>query len=314
MFWQDTGDLGTSINLSEDAVVNASGNAISDDGTVVVGSEAVSIRAFRWQASTGRVIIPDPVAGIPAGATILRMEAFGVSADGSVVMGEIRFTGGGLTSSTDGRLFRWSAITGTQVLPLPPDCTEGNFGAMSADGESYIVNGRGASNTKAYRWKNGAFEIILSGGIVAATPDLRAAFSGSLLWREGMDTVTPEQLWAQAGANTGNLTLGRFDAISDDARTIAGHGVIPVNQQRGFVISNLPPLPPACPADIGKAGGVPGSDGALDNNDFIAFISFFFDSDPSADRGTAGGLPGTDGQFDNNDFIVFINQFFDGCA
>jgi putative intracellular protease/amidase len=68
-----------------------------------------------------------------------------------------------------------------------------------------------------------------------------------------------------------------------------------------------------CPADIGQAGGLAGADGALDNNDFIAFIGFFFNADARADRGVAGGLPGADGQFDNNDFIAFINQFFAGC-
>ena len=68
-----------------------------------------------------------------------------------------------------------------------------------------------------------------------------------------------------------------------------------------------------CPADLGTAGGLPGADGHLDNNDFIAFINHFFNSNPLADRGVAGGLPGHDGQFDNNDFIAFINQFFAGC-
>ena len=68
-----------------------------------------------------------------------------------------------------------------------------------------------------------------------------------------------------------------------------------------------------CPADLGRAGGLAGADAALDNNDFIAFISFFFDADARADRGVAGGLPGSDGAFDNNDFIAFINEFFAGC-
>jgi hypothetical protein len=52
----------------------------------------------------------------------------------------------------------------------------------------------------------------------------------------------------------------------------------------------------------------------LDNNDFIAFISYFFANDVRADFGVAGGLPGRDGAFDNNDFIAFIAAFFDGCA
>jgi hypothetical protein len=32
-----------------------------------------------------------------------------------------------------------------------------------------------------------------------------------------------------------------------------------------------------------------------------------------ADIGTTGGLPGSDGHLDNNDFIAFINYFFAGC-
>ena len=67
------------------------------------------------------------------------------------------------------------------------------------------------------------------------------------------------------------------------------------------------------PADLGKAGGLPGSDGLLDNNDFIAFINYFFTNNPAADLGVGGGGPGSDGLFDNNDFISFITLFFDGC-
>lgn len=68
-----------------------------------------------------------------------------------------------------------------------------------------------------------------------------------------------------------------------------------------------------CAADIGQQGGVPGSDGVLDNNDFIIYIANFFSHIPSADRGRQGGVRGADGLFDNNDFIVFIDQFFEGC-
>jgi microcystin-dependent protein len=70
---------------------------------------------------------------------------------------------------------------------------------------------------------------------------------------------------------------------------------------------------PACPADVGVQGGLPGHDGLLNNNDFIAFIQLFFAGDPQADVGIQGGLPGHDGTRDNNDFIVFISFFFDGC-
>ncbi|MFT3685591.1 MAG: GC-type dockerin domain-anchored protein [Phycisphaerales bacterium] len=51
----------------------------------------------------------------------------------------------------------------------------------------------------------------------------------------------------------------------------------------------------------------------MNNNDFIAFISLFFLQDSRADVGRQGGLPGSDDQFDNNDFIAFISAFFGGC-
>ncbi|HYD02173.1 MAG TPA: GC-type dockerin domain-anchored protein, partial [Phycisphaerales bacterium] len=74
------------------------------------------------------------------------------------------------------------------------------------------------------------------------------------------------------------------------------------------------PLEPVgCAADVGTVGGVPGQDGALDNNDFVVFIDYFFAQNALADRGTTGGVPGADGQWNNNDFVVFIDQFFAGC-
>ncbi|MDP1662514.1 MAG: GC-type dockerin domain-anchored protein [Phycisphaerales bacterium] len=90
-----------------------------------------------------------------------------------------------------------------------------------------------------------------------------------------------------------------------------------VNGGPGSINANAVPVPtvPAhCGvADIGVQGGVAGQDDFLDNNDFIAFIDFFFAADGRADFGRQGGLPGADGQFNNNDFIAFIDAFFAGC-
>jgi hypothetical protein len=63
-------------------------------------------------------------------------------------------------------------------------------------------------------------------------------------------------------------------------------------------------------ADRGSSGGIQGSDGVVNNDDFIVFINQFFESDIRADIGSAGGFALPDGQFDNNDFIAFINLFF----
>lgn len=65
-------------------------------------------------------------------------------------------------------------------------------------------------------------------------------------------------------------------------------------------------------ADVGSEGGALGSDGVLDNNDFIVFIGAFFASSPLADVGSEGGAPSGDTFYDNNDFVVFIDAFFRG--
>ncbi|MFT3683868.1 MAG: GC-type dockerin domain-anchored protein [Phycisphaerales bacterium] len=76
--------------------------------------------------------------------------------------------------------------------------------------------------------------------------------------------------------------------------------------------TNLPPAP-CTSADVGSQGGAAIPDAVLDNNDFIAFITLFFNQDPRADLGTTGGVLGSDGQWNNNDFIAFIDRFFYGC-
>jgi hypothetical protein len=69
-----------------------------------------------------------------------------------------------------------------------------------------------------------------------------------------------------------------------------------------------------CKADVGKAGGLAGKDGRLDNNDFVAFVSLFFSRDPLADLGSQGGVSSPDGQYDNNDFAAFVTEFFTPCG
>ncbi len=129
--------------------------------------------------------------------------------------------------------------------------------------------------------------------------------SGAQYWVVAESSVAagnnPIWVWASSG--------NEFTATTDGpgAPWESGSGAA-----IGLVVTGTP-IAPACPADIGTTGGVPGGDGTLDNNDFIVFIDYFFNSDPRADRGTTGGVPGSDGQFDNNDFIVFIDQFFAGC-
>ncbi|MBY0308490.1 MAG: hypothetical protein K2Q09_07085 [Phycisphaerales bacterium] len=64
-----------------------------------------------------------------------------------------------------------------------------------------------------------------------------------------------------------------------EARAVTNTGLIAATRDGRMGVTQvvlLYPLPVACAADIGSARGEAGSDGSLDNNDFIAFINQFF--------------------------------------
>jgi len=99
--------------------------AVSDDGSVVVGSMAIGgqDRAFRWTAATGVVDIGAAGSG--------RGEAFGVSADGQVIVGWADL-GSGVSEA-----FRWTAATGMTApgFGLGPGSL---LNAVSADGATAV--------------------------------------------------------------------------------------------------------------------------------------------------------------------------------
>jgi hypothetical protein len=94
---------------------------------------------------------------------------------------------------------------------------------------------------------------------------------------------------------------GPFASRLRSAQVIGTPEVAPFAQYFGFKISG---------ADMGVQGGTPGSDGLLDNNDYVVFYNWLSTHNPGADIGVQGGLPGTDGVWNNNDEVVFINWFF----
>ncbi|MBY0307211.1 MAG: hypothetical protein K2Q09_00570 [Phycisphaerales bacterium] len=118
---------------------------------------------------------------------------------------------------------------------------------------------------------------------------------------------------AAAPASSQALAAGRLPAL----RIRLGRGPADATGYQGETVA-VPVgslhQPTVCTADVGRQGGLSGPDGALDNNDFVAFIGAFFAGDAlTADLGAQGGLPGADNALDNNDFIVFIGAFFQGC-
>ncbi|MFT3684425.1 MAG: GC-type dockerin domain-anchored protein [Phycisphaerales bacterium] len=124
---------------------------------------------------------------------------------------------------------------------------------------------------------------------------------------------------AQGDGRDGNLNAGRYYVALASYSTAFGNEWV-ANGNPAFYTGNAElnlrhnfPSAGCGPADLGSAGGAAGADGLLNNNDFIAFITYFFGSDPHADLGMAGGVVGSDGLYNNNDFIAFITLFFNGC-
>jgi uncharacterized membrane protein len=160
----------------------ASAADLSADGRVLVGN-CGNHRAFRWSSDEGLEDL-----GLPDGAW--EAVAMAVSADGSVVVGWLRYTDraapfiwsredglqrlpgfaaepGGATAVNadgsvvvgwigDGRVFRWKKGEGTLTLPLPPDVPDtARMSASATDAAGDVIAGwvgQGAA-TVPYLWR-----------------------------------------------------------------------------------------------------------------------------------------------------------------
>jgi hypothetical protein len=192
----------------------------------------------------------------------------------------------------------------------------------SVDADDGVTDGSGA-NGHSYFACPSFIDVRFDSSILGSLPT-----HAGIVWTDGMGLVTVNAYNGNGvliGTVTGNSADGNYNSGTAEDRfygfiSSAGIARLTIADQNGcievdHIQAGRASGPIACgPADIGRSGGLAGSDGVLDNNDFIAFINDFFGASPLADRGVAGGLPGHDGHFDNNDFIVFINQFFAGCT
>jgi probable HAF family extracellular repeat protein len=127
---------------------------VSADGAVVVGTAIVDYyddwgfynyaRAFRWTASGGMQDLGDLGGG--------ESEAYGVSADGTVVVG------GAFNAAGQWRAFRWTASGGMQDLGTLGVGWSEAYG-VSADGAVVV----GQAQNAAWQWR--AFRWTASGGM-----------------------------------------------------------------------------------------------------------------------------------------------------
>jgi probable HAF family extracellular repeat protein len=306
--------------------------ASSDGNNVVVGiatSSGGSTRGFSWTSGSGTqdlgVLVTD-----------LTSAAVDVSGSGDVIVGygdpmppgngrhPLIWTGGGATLS---RL----AMTGAGFL------TGGEATAVSNDGQ-VVVGFRNLNGVqRGFRWTAAGHEKDLPApsnpnnfSLVTRANDV----SGNGAWTVGeaqtLNGPTQATMWNAAGepftldaimTAAGDESHQFFDlrsiaSVSADGRTVSGTCFDPTaGQFRAFVATlTFSTGGGGCAVDMGRTGGEAGSDGTLDNNDFVVFIGDFFNGNPLADFGSTGGVSGADGVFDNNDFVVFVDQFFTGCG
>ena len=131
---------------------------VSDDGSVVVGysrgSGISDSEAFRWTLSGGMAGLGDLSGGV------FYSQANGVSADGSIVVGQAM-------SASGGQGFRWTSIGGMAALGTMPGGTYSIANGISANGSLVVGVGDSTSGYQAFRWTTtgGAVGLgVLSGG------------------------------------------------------------------------------------------------------------------------------------------------------
>jgi probable HAF family extracellular repeat protein len=202
-------------------------SGVSADGTVAVGfgNSANGTEAFRWTASTGMLGLGD----LPGG--FFESHAFGVSGDGSVVVGQ--------SIGPTGRreAFRWSASTGMLGLgTLRGGSSSSRANGVSADGSIIVGSSFDGENTQeAFRWTaatglvavgdlpggstySEALAVSADGSVVVGTSSSANSVGG---WSEAFR-------WTTSGGmqGLGDLPGGNFasiaTAVSADGSVVVG--------------------------------------------------------------------------------------------
>ena len=127
--------------------LRSTATGVNADGTVVVGSSFAPpsppprphSEAFRWTAASGMV----GLGHLPGGEA---SRAFGVNADGTVVVGEDNPSAFFIFQA-----FRWTAASGMVGLGFLPGGFESHAVGVNADGTVVV----GDASSQAFRWVNG---------------------------------------------------------------------------------------------------------------------------------------------------------------
>lgn len=306
-------------------VPRSSGRAVSADGTVLVGTGLSSrgTEAFVMRRDLGQFV------GLGA---LLQPSfaswAFGVSGDGSVVVGA------SYSAANELQAFRWTQGVGMQglgFLASPANLARwGQAEAISADGNVIVGSCRSNNSqngVEAFRWTVGggmvglgdlagggfqswAFAASADGSVIVGRATIEGVggpFGGgsasrAFIWDTVHGMRDLQELLTAAGAPIEGWTLTEARGVSADGRTIVGTGAGHDGATQAW-IATLPTQ--ECYANCDASTATP----VLNINDFQCFINRFAIGDTWAncDGSTASPL------LNINDFQCFVNRFATGC-
>lgn len=242
----DLGSLGGATGFS-------SAYGVNGDGSVIVGASALTggltaggliptQHAFRWTSATGMV----DLGSIAPGAS----RAFGVSEDGTIVVGDSSI-GGGVTHA-----FKWTQANGFTDLGSLSAGTNSRAAAISGDGSAIVGEAQltvgGGPETRAFRWTqaggmvnlgvlgghtaSSASGVSADGAVVVGVSDpIFVAFSGlgldytdnarAFRWTQATGIRDLNTLLSDAGVNMTGTTLISALGVSPGGQFISGVGL-----------------------------------------------------------------------------------------
>lgn len=222
------------------------GNAVSGDGSIVVGSveEAFIRRAFRWTAADGFVTLATPTSGW---YTHSRAEC--ISRDGTVIGGHIFHDLLSYGSNAQPCVWRQDV---REDLALPPGRYSGRVFGLSGDGSIAV----GVNYNLELGLDSGSFY------------DARAVF-----WLRDRPRLLSSYLTSR-GVDLQGITPHWLSGVSDDGFTLVGFGSEggDGSTMTSFVVT----LPTLCAGDLNE-------DGLTDFADYAIFLDLYTLQDPRAD-------------------------------
>ncbi len=274
--WTDVGmeDLGTLPGVTPFPSGVTTARAMSSDGGVIVGYAQDATFTYRPWRWTAASGLVDLTGGAWSGF------ARGCSPDGSVVVGSRNDTGVSLA-------FLWNAQGGRRDL-----------GAIAPIGTT--------------TYDSSTLFDVCSSGRRACGVNLATSISGSQLaciWEARTGWWSVKQALEGWGVSTTGWTLSFATSISDDGRTIVGYGTNPAGVSQGWVAV----IPLSCPADLDDGSGAGTSDGGVDINDLLYFLTQYESGSVAADLDDGSGLGLSDGGVDINDLLYFLARYEAGC-